>query len=163
MKAKKLALGGMLVVLALILSYVESLLPISMGIPGIKMGLPNIAVLFALYRLGARDAALISLVRVLLVSLLFGTLFSLAYSVTGAVLSLAVMALLRRTGRFSTAGVSIAGAVSHNAGQIAVAILLLETAEIGYYLPVLCVSGAVTGVCIGLVAALLIRRVPISK
>ena len=160
MRTKKLALGGMLVVLALILSYVESLLPISMGVPGIKMGLPNIVILFALYRLGGKDAALISLVRVVLVSVLFGSLFSLAYSVAGAALSLAVMALLKKWGKFSTAGVSIAGAVCHNGGQIAVAMLLLETAEIGYYLPVLCVSGAVTGICIGLVAALLIRRVP---
>ena len=117
MKTKRLALGSMLVVLALILSYVESLFPLSVGIPGIKMGLPNIVILFALYRLTPRDTALISLVRVALVSLLFGTLFSLAYSLAGAVLSFAAMALLKKSGKFSPAGVSVAGAVCHNAGQ----------------------------------------------
>lgn len=160
MKTKKLALGGMLVVAALILSYVESLLPLSIGVPGIKMGLPNIAILFALYRLSFKDACAVSLVRILLVSILFGTLFSLAYSVAGAALSLPVMLLLKKSGKFTTAGVSVAGGVAHNAGQILVAMALLETAEIGYYLPILCVSGTVAGICVGLAAALLIRRVP---
>ena len=160
MKTKQLALGGMLVVLALILSYVEHLLPLSIGVPGVKMGLPNVVVLFALYRLGGKPAWAISLVRVMMVSLLFGTLFSLAYSVAGAVLSLGVMLLLRRWGKFSPAGVSVAGGVAHNAGQILVAMALLETAELGYYLPVLCLSGTVAGVCVGLLAALLLRRLP---
>lgn len=161
MKTKKLALGGMLVVLALILSYVESLLPLSLGVPGIKMGLPNIVILFALYKLGWKDAAAVSLVRLLLVSILFGTAFSLAYSAAGAALSLGVMLLLKKSGKFSAAGVSVAGGVAHNGGQILVAMALLETAEIGYYLPVLCVSGTVAGICVGLAAALLIRRIPI--
>ena len=160
MKTKKLALGGMLVVLALILSYVESLLPLSIGVPGVKMGLPNAAILFALYRLGGKEACAISLVRVMLVSILFGSLFSLAYSLAGAALSLGVMLLLRRWGKFSPAGVSVAGGVAHNVGQILVAMVLLETAELGYYLPVLCISGTAAGVCVGLLAALLIRRVP---
>ena len=161
MKAKKVALYSILVVLALILSYVEALLPLSFAVPGIKMGLPNIVVLFALYRLGARDAAVISLVRVLLASLLFGNFFSLAYSLAGAALSLLLMLLLKKSGKFSVTGVSVAGGVAHNAGQILVAMVLLETAEIGYYLPVLCVSGTAAGICVGLLAALLLRRIKI--
>ena len=163
MKAKNVALYGLLIALALVLSYLESLVPLSFAVPGIKMGLPNIVVVFALYRLRARDAAVISLVRVLLVSVLFGNVFSLAYSAAGAVLSLLVMMLLKSTGKFSETGVSVAGAVAHNAGQILVAVFVLETGRLVYYLPVLCISGTVAGVCIGLVSALLVKRVRLEK
>ena len=146
MKAKNVALYGLLIALALVLSYLESLVPLSFAVPGIKMGLPNIVVVFALYRLRARDAAVISLVRVLLVSVLFGNVFSLAYSAAGAVLSLLVMMLLKSTGKFSETGVSVAGAVAHNAGQILVAVFVLETGRLVYYLPVLCISGTVAGI-----------------
>ena len=163
MKAKNVALYGLLIALALVLSYLESLVPLSFAVPGIKMGLPNIVVVFALYRLRARDAAVISLVRVLLVSVLFGNVFSLAYSAAGAVLSLLVMLLLKSTGKFSETGVSVAGAVAHNAGQILVAVFVLETGRLVYYLPVLCISGTVAGVCIGLVSALLVKRIRLEK
>ena len=143
----------------MILSYVESLLP-SVGIPGVKMGLANIAVIFALFRFGWKEAAALSLVRVVLVSLLFGSVGAMLYSLAGAVLSLAVMALLRRIDRFSTVGVSVAGGVAHNAGQILMAMLILQTKQLLGYLPVLAVSGIVGGVLTGLVAALLIRRIP---
>ena len=159
MKAKKVALYGVLIALALVLSYVEALIPLSFTVPGIKMGLPNIAVVFALYTLGKRDAAVISLLRVLLVSILFGSVMSLAYSLAGAVLSLLCMFLLHRTGRFGTVGVSVAGGVAHNAGQILAAVFLLETGKLLYYLPVLCVSGTVAGILVGLVSALLVKRV----
>lgn len=162
MKVKQLALDSMLLVIALILSYVESLLPLSVGVPGIKIGLPNIAILFALYKLGPKHACVLSLVRVVLVALLFGNLFSLAYSLTGAAASLLVMVVLKKSGKFGTAGVSVAGGVAHNGGQVLVAMVLLETAEISYYLPVLWVSGTVAGVCIGLAASLLIRRIPVK-
>lgn len=161
MKAKNIARFGLLITLALVLSYLESLVPLSFAVPGIKMGLPNIVVVFALYRLRGRDAALISLLRVVLVSLLFGNLFSLAYSAAGAALSLLVMLLLKRSGKFSETGVSVAGAVAHNAGQILVAIFVLETGRLIYYLPALCVSGTAAGICIGLLSALLLRRVKI--
>ena len=163
MKAKNVALYGLLIALALVLSYLESLVPLSFAVPGIKMGLPNIVVVFALYRLRARDAAVISLVRVLLVSVLFGNVFSLAYSAAGAALSLLVMLLLKSTGKFSETGVSVAGAVAHNAGQILVAVFVLETGRLVYYLPVLCISGTVAGVCIGLVSALLVKRIRLEK
>ena len=158
-KTKRLVLLAMLTAVAMVLSYVESLLP-SVGIPGVKMGLANIAVIFALFRFGWKEAAALSLVRVVLVSLLFGSVGAMLYSLAGAVLSLAVMALLRRIDRFSTVGVSVAGGVAHNAGQILMAMLILQTKQLLGYLPVLAVSGIAGGVLTGLVAALLIRRIP---
>ena len=120
-KTKRLVLLAMLTAVAMILSYVESLLP-SVGIPGVKMGLANIAVIFALFRFGWKEAAALSLVRVVLVSLLFGSVGAMLYSLAGAVLSLAVMALLRRIDRFSTVGISVAGGVAHNAGPSPIAV-----------------------------------------
>ena len=158
-KTKRLVLLAMLTAVAMILSYVESLLP-SVGIPGVKMGLANIAVIFALFRFGWKEAAALSLVRVVLVSLLFGSVGAMLYSLAGAVLSLAVMALLRRIDRFSTVGVSVAGGVAHNAGQILMAMLILQTKQLFGYLPVLAASGIAGGVLTGLAAALLIRRIP---
>ena len=156
---KRLVLLAMLTAVAMILSYVESLLP-SVGIPGVKMGLANIAVIFALFRFGWKEAAALSLVRVVLVSLLFGSVGAMLYSLAGAVLSLAVMALLRRIDRCSTVGISVAGGVAHNAGQILMAMLILQTKQLLGYLPVLAVSGIAGGVLTGLAAALLIRRIP---
>ena len=158
-KTKRLVLLAMLTAVAMILSYVESLLP-SVGIPGVKMGLANIAVIFALFRFGWKEAAALSLVRVVLASLLFGSVGAMLYSFAGAVLSLAVMALLRRIDRFSTVGISVAGGVAHNAGQILMAMLILQTKQLLGYLPVLAVSGIAGGVLTGLAAALLIRRIP---
>lgn len=158
-KTKRLVLLAMLTAVAMILSYVESLLP-SVGIPGVKMGLANIAVIFALFRFGWKEAAALSLVRVVLVSLLFGSVGAMLYSLAGAVLSLALMALLRRIDRFSTVGISVAGGVAHNAGQILMAMLILQTKQLLGYLPVLAVSGIAGGVLTGLAAALLIRRIP---
>ena len=158
-KTKRLVLLAMLTAVAMILSYVESLLP-SVGIPGVKMGLANIAVIFALFRFGWKEAAALSLVRVVLVSLLFGSVGAMLYSLAGAVLSLAVMALLRRIDRFSTVGISVAGGVAHNAGQILMAMIILQTKQLLGYLPVLAVSGIAGGVLTGLAAALLIRRIP---
>ncbi len=162
MKPEKIAQYGLITALALVLSWVESLLP-PLGVPGVKLGLPNLAVVFALYRLGVRDACVISLVRVVLVALLFGNGAALAYSVAGAVLSLALMGLLKRTGKFSPVGVSVAGGVAHNAGQILVAMAMLETSRLAWYLPVLWVSGTVAGVLIGIAAGVLVKRIPDQK
>ena len=159
MKSSKLARYGLLIALALALSWLESLLP-PLGVPGVKLGLPNLVIVFALYRLGLWDAWMLSIVRVLLASALFGSGVSLAYSAAGAVLSLAVMGLLKKTGKFSTVGVSVAGGVAHNAGQIAVAMALLETARLAWYFPVLWISGTVAGVLIGAVSGELVKRVP---
>lgn len=159
MKASKVAQYGLIAALALVLSYLESLVP-SLGVPGVKLGLPNIAIVFALYRLGWRDACIISLVRVFLVFLLFGNGAGLAYSLAGAALSLSLMGLLKKTGRFSSVGVSVAGGVAHNAGQILVAMALLETSRLAWYLPVLWVSGTIAGVLVGIVSGGLVERVP---
>ena len=159
MRTKDVALRAVLLGLALVLSWVESLVPLSLAVPGIKMGLPNLVVVFALYRLGWKDAGLLSLLRVLLVGMLFGNYFALAYSVAGAALSLLVMLTLKRTENFSIAAVSMAGAVAHNIGQIAVAVFVLETARLVWYLPALLISGVAAGICIGLLGALLVERV----
>lgn len=162
MKASKIAQYGLLTALALVLSYLESLIP-PLWVPGVKLGLPNLAVVFALYRLGWKDACAISLVRVVLVTLLFGNGAALAYSIAGAALSLSLMGLLKKTGKFSTVGVSVAGGVAHNAGQILVAMALLETVRLAWYLPVLWISGTVAGVLIGIVSGVLVKRVPEQK
>lgn len=162
MKTAKIAQYGLIIALALVLSYLESLVP-PLGVPGVKLGLPNLAVMFALYRLSLRDACVISLVRAALVSLLFGNGMSLAYSLAGATLSLAVMGLLKKTGKFSCVGVSVAGGVAHNAGQILVAMAVLETSRLAWYLPVLCVAGTVAGVLIGMVSGVLVKRIPNQK
>jgi len=155
-KTKKLALLGMCCAAAMILSYVESF--ISFGVPGLKVGLPNIVMVFLLYRLGWKETAAVSLLRCVLTSLLFGTVMSLAYSIAGAVLSLTVMTLLKKSDKFSEVGVSIAGGITHNAGQIAVAIAVTGVEEIAYYMPVLAVGGTLAGLVIGVAGAMIIKR-----
>ena len=162
MKTKNIALFAMLTAVALILSYVESLIPVLVAVPGVKLGITNIVVIFALYRLGTKEAAALSLLRVVLVSFLFGNAFSFLYSLAGAVLSLAVMILLKRIDKFSATGVSVAGAVSHNVGQILVAIVVLSTEKLVLYLPVLAVTGVLAGIVTGLSASVLLKRVPES-
>ena len=159
MKTKKITVLALLTTAAMILSYLESLLP-SIAVPGVKMGLANIAVIFALYRLGFREALAVSLIRVAMVSTLFGSLGALLYSLAGACLSLVVMAVLRKLDRFSETGVSVAGGVGHNLGQVLMAMLLLDTARLIWYLPVLIVTGTAGGILTGLTAAMLIRRIP---
>lgn len=144
---------------AMMLSYIEALIPpVYSAVPGIKLGLANIAVIFALYSVDPKSAAFISLVRVALSALLFGSVMSFIYSFSGAVLSLAVMILLKKSALFSAVGVSVAGAVMHNVGQVLCAVIILGTAEIGYYLIFLSVSAVVSGVLVGLVSALLIKK-----
>jgi heptaprenyl diphosphate synthase len=159
MKSRDVARGGLLLALTLILSYVERLAPLPVPVPGVKIGLPNLVVIFLLYRVGLRQAITVSLARVALAGLLFGTGVSVLYAAAGAVLSLTVMTVLKKTGIFSIRGVSVAGAVCHNFGQILVAMTLLENQYILGYFPVLCVTGAIAGVVIGLVAALLVEHI----
>ena len=162
MKTRKIATLALAIALAMILSFVESQIPAFVAIPGVKIGLANIAVVFVLYKLGWKEAVLISLVRVFMVSVLFGTAVSLFYSVAGAVLSLTGMVLLKRTGLFSTVAVSVTGGVLHNVGQILMACLLLETNVIVYYLPFLILSGVIAGVVIGVVSAIMVNRVQVE-
>lgn len=160
-KVKNMAFYGMCISLALALAYVEVLLPpVFASVPGIKMGLPNIILIFLLYRRGWVSAITVSLLRMVLVTLLFGNWMALFYSLAGGVLSMATMALLKRLNFLSTTGVSVAGAITHNVGQILMAMLLLNTAELGYYLIVLAVTGTIAGIFIGLCGSLLIHRIP---
>ena len=161
MSARTVARFALVTALAMVLSWVEFLLPLPTAIPGVKLGLTNLVVLFALYRLGTRSAWCLSLLRVLLVSFTFGNAFSLWYSLAGAVLSLLVMVGLKKTGKFSVTGVSVAGAVSHNLGQILVAMAVLRSAAVVYYYPALLLSGTVAGICVGLAGAVLVRRIPL--
>ena len=160
-KSKSVAFFGVCTALAMILAYVEVLLPpIFPAVPGIKMGLPNIIIVFLLYRLGPIPAIAVSLLRVALVSMLFSNAMALLYSLSGAILSLLVMIILRKLNFLSTVGVSVAGGVAHNVGQILMAMLLLETSELFYYLVVLTVTGTIAGVLIGLCGSLIIKRIP---
>ncbi len=156
----KLAFLGVFTALALVLSYVESQLPpIWTAVPGIKIGLPNIIIIILLYKLGVKEAVTVSLIRVLFSSfLLFGSGMMLIYSVVGACLSLTLMTICKKLNLFSTVGVSIVGGISHNLGQILVAIALFDTAQLGYYMIVLAVTGTVAGVFIGIAGSLLLKR-----
>ena len=158
METRKIARMGLLVALSMILSYVESLIPAFVAVPGVKVGLANIVVIFALYTLGPIEAMIVSLLRVILSSFLFGSVLSLLYSLSGALLSLGGMILMKKLKIFSTTVVSVTGGVLHNVGQILVACLVLETDVLLYYLPVLILSGVITGAVIGIIASLVIKR-----
>ncbi len=160
-RSKTVAFLGLCCALALMLSYVEILMqPLFATIPGIKMGLPNIIIIFLLYRRNAASAIGVSLLRIILVSILFGNAMALFYSLAGGFLSIFTMILLRRLNFMSAVGVSVAGGVTHNLGQILMAMLLLETVELGYYLVVLTVTGTIAGILVGLCGSLLIKKVP---
>lgn len=149
---------GVFTALALIFSYVETLIPVSFGIPGIKLGLANIVIVIVLYKTDAREASLLSVVRVVLAGFLFGNYFSILYSLAGGLLSLAVMTLLKKRGGFSVIGVSTAGGVFHNIGQLLTAMAVVETLSVAYYVPVLLAAGTVTGILIGILSEQMLRR-----
>ena len=155
---KKVAFIGLSIALAMILSFVESQIPAMVAVPGIKVGLPNLVMVFLLYKVGWKETVIVSIVRILLISILFGNVQTLAFSVAGAALSLIGMILLKKTNWFSCITVSIVGGILHNAGQIITACLWTGTAEIAYYLPVLLISGTLAGFVIGLVAGMLVSR-----
>ena len=159
--AKTIALAGVLTTLGLALSYLESLIPLPVGIPGVKLGLANLVVLIALNRLGTKTALVVSLLRIKLASLLFGTAVSAAYALSGGLLSFLIMwALLRRSGEFSTAGVSLAGGAAHNLGQLAAAAVVLGTVRVVAYLPALLLCGVTAGALNGVCAAAVLHRLP---
>ena len=160
MREKKVALYGLLTALALVLSYVEAQIPAFFVVPGMKLGLTNVVVLTALYRMGNRDALVINVVRIVVVAFTFGSLFSMLYSLAGGFLSFLAMAAGKKTGRFSVVGVSVLGGVSHNIGQVLVAMAVLENAALVYYLPFLLASGLGAGVLVGVAGGLLVRRLP---
>lgn len=155
---KKTAYLGLLCAAAMILGYIESLFPVFAGVPGMKIGLPNLAIVMVMYLYSWKEAAMVSIVRILVIGFLFGNAFSIAFSLAGGMLSLLCMELARRFGKFGCAGVSMVGGVMHNAGQIVIAILIVENVKIGYYFPVLMITGLITGILIGIVSNILVRR-----
>jgi heptaprenyl diphosphate synthase len=152
----KTAYMGLFLAFALILSYIETLIPFTPGMPGIKLGLANLAVLLCMYLLGSREALLLTVVKALLSGVLFGNLFMIWYSLTGALLSFLVMTVMKRCKLFHLPVVSGAGGVMHNMGQLLVAFLAVETYSVIYYMPFLIIAGLVTGIIIGVSANLLL-------
>lgn len=155
----RVAYFGVFTALALIFSYVETLIPINFGIPGVKLGLANLITLIALYKMSVKDAYLISVVRVVLSGFIFGNLFAILYSLAGGLLSLTIMTWFKKTDKFSVYGVSMAGGVFHNVGQLIMAMLVVESVTITGYLPVLLVSGLLTGLIIGVVSGETLKRI----
>lgn len=158
-KTKKTALYGVLAALALILGYIETLIPAFVAIPGMKIGLTNIVVLFSLYAVSERAAIVINLVRIIILAMLFGSPLSFVFSLVGGCLSTAVMIILKKSDRFGIVGVSTAGGVTHNIGQIIVAMFVMNTRAIALYLPVLWITGIFSGMLVGFIGGLIVSRV----
>jgi heptaprenyl diphosphate synthase len=157
-KTKVIAQYGLIIAMALILSGIEAQIPAFFALPGMKLGLTNVVILFALYRMGAKSALQVNLLRILLVALMFGNGVSLAYSVVGGILSTLSMIALKKIGKFSIITVSIIGGVIHNLGQILVAMILLETVSLAWYLLILWFTGIASGFVIGLIGGELCKR-----
>ncbi len=158
-KKSKVAFLGMLLALAFVLAYVESLIPFFVGIYGMKLGLANLVVMIALYNLGHKEAFIVAIARIVLVGFTFGNLFSMFYSLAGGLLSFVVMLWAKKSDSFGINGVSVLGGVFHNVGQLIVAMFIVENEKLLYYLPVLMVSGVLAGVIIGLLSGLITKRV----
>lgn len=161
-KSKTIALFGMMVALAFTFSYLESLIPFNFGIPGVKLGLANLVVVVALYTMKPGEAFVISIIRIFLAALTFGNFMSIAYSLCGGLLSFGIM-LLARKSKLSVVGVSMLGGIFHNIGQLIVAVFVVETVRLTYYLPVLLVAGLATGFILGITARLITNRLKIIK
>lgn len=158
-KAQKIALYGMLIALAFIFSYIESMFPMPVPIPGVKLGLANLVNVVGLYSVGAAGTAAVSLIRIVLVGFTFSNMFSMFYSLAGGSLSLAVMILAKKTGVFGKVGVSILGGIFHNIGQLTVAAFVTRTAGVFAYFPMLLAAGVVTGAVIGLLGGMIAERI----
>ena len=146
----------------MVLSYLESLIPVFVAIPGIKVGLANVAVIFTLYKIGDKEAVIISLIRVALISMLFSNAATFLYSIAGAIFSLTLMIILKRLTPLHVVGISVVGGVAHNVAQIFVAGLLLRTDVLIYYLPFLLLSGVIAGIAVGIAGAILVDRVKVD-
>jgi len=159
--SKKLTTLALSVAIAMILSFVESKIPLFVAIPGIKVGLANIAVVFTLYKIGAKEAIAVSLVRVVLVSMIFGNIESMLFSLTGATLSFVVMFLMKKYTPLTEVAVSVSGGIMHNIGQIGAASVIMGTNVVSYYLPFLILSGTIAGIVVGVASAILIKKVKV--
>lgn len=158
MSTKRITEFGFLLSVSLVLAYLESLLPVMVAVPGVKLGLANIVILLVLYRNGFKNAFFLMSLRVVMAGFLFSGLAGILYSFAGGLLSILVMQLAKRCSFFSTIGVSVSGAIFHNAGQIIVAMLIMENTHILYYFPVLCVTGIVTGFLTGYLSYILFSQ-----
>ncbi|MEG0216121.1 MAG: Gx transporter family protein [Hungatella sp.] len=158
-KQGKTALYGMLIALAFILSYLEAMIPLPIPIPGVKLGLANLVTMVALYTVGVRGTIVVSLIRIVLTGFTFGNLFSMIYSLSGSIVSLLLMMLCKKSNWFSSIGVSIAGGIGHNIGQMIIAAFVVQTAGVFYYLPALLVAGVVAGTLIGILGGMVTKRI----
>ena len=158
--AKRVAVSALFASLALIFSYIEAILPAAPGIPGIKLGIANLVVIIAMYRLDSRYALTINLIRIFLAGFMFSGLYGAIYSLCGCIVSFAVMCLLKKSGVFSVVGVSMGGGVAHNIGQLSIAAILVSSPQIFYYLPILIISGTVSGILIGWLGRVLLEHIP---
>lgn len=156
---KLVAYVGILASLGIIFGYIEFLVPVNFGIPGVKLGFSNIVSVVALYMLGAPYAFLIAIIRVIISSLLFGNMYSMIYSLCGAALSLITMIVLKRFKCFSIIGVSAAGGVMHNVGQLFVAVFVVDSINLFYYFPILVLSGLIAGILIGILSLMICGRI----
>lgn len=154
----KVAYMGVFLALALLLSYVESLIPFYFGIPGVKLGLTNLIVVIMLYCVGAKEAFAISMLRIVLAGFMFGNAFSILYSLAGGILSFAIMYLVKKTNKFHMLSVSICGGIAHNIGQLVIAVFIVNTYYILYYAPILLIAGVLTGFAIGILSSEITRR-----
>ena len=157
--AKTIALLGVVVAFAAILSYIEILISFDIWIPGVKLGMANIAIIVVLYLYGPKEAIVVNIVRIIVVGLLFGNMFSILFSLAGAFISLIVMTFAKKTDLFTILGVSVAGGVAHNMGQMLVSALVVKSYSIIYYMPVLIVAGVITGVVIGIIGKTFLKSI----
>lgn len=160
MNAKRIAADGLFLALALVVSYIEVLIPIPLGVPGVKLGLANAVIMVLLFFTTWQRTLLISIVRILLAGFLFGNPMTIVYSLAGGILSLFIMVILRKIKGFSIIGISVGGGVAHNIGQLSVAVALMENARIYYYAPILLVTGTISGIAIGILTGILIKKLP---
>lgn len=158
--ARRIAISALMASLALIFSYIEAILPAAPGLPGIKLGIANLVVMIAIYRLDLRYALVINLVRIFLAGFMFSGFYGALYSLCGCLLSYAVMCALYKSGRFSVIGVSMGGGVAHNLGQLCIAAFLISNAHVFYYMPVLILSGMISGILIGWLGWILLAHLP---
>lgn len=156
--ARKVALYGILIALAMVMSFVESLVPVPIPVPGVKLGLANLVTVTGLYLVGIRGTIAVTLIRVVLVGLSFGNPYSMIYGLSGSFLSLLVMSLAKKYNWFSQVGISVLGGIAHNIGQITFAAVIVRTAGLYYYLPALLAAGCIAGTLIGILGGILTER-----
>lgn len=157
--SKKTAYLGLFTVLAMAFSYLETIIPINFGVPGIKLGLSNIVILSVLFLFSVKEALLVNIARIILAGFLFGNMYGILYSLAGGIVSLLIMWLVKKIKSFSIYGISIAGGVSHNIAQLIVAACIINNLKISMYGPVLIISGFITGIIVAYIAKFILKAV----